>query len=70
MHEKTLELYFTRFGVMVRPILYTMGLDYNRVYYSVDSVLMDFRVNGWIESKREGEMLGKEGMLVTFAKSI
>lgn len=69
MHEKTLEIYFTRFGVMVRPVLHTLGFDYNRVYYSVDSVLMDFKSHGWVEVGREGEMLGKEGMLVTFTKN-
>jgi len=69
MVEKTLELYYTRFGMMVRPIDLTLGFDYNRVYFSVEAVLMDFTLHGWNESSRKGEAKGEEGMLVTFTKS-
>lgn len=47
MVEFSLEIYYARFGALVRPFTPKIGFDYNRVYSSVEDVIKDFRIHGW-----------------------
>ena len=47
MVEYSLEIYYSRFGVAIRPFAPKMGFDYNRVYISIEEALRDFRIHGW-----------------------
>lgn len=49
----TLEVYYARFGVLVKPFFHTAGFNYNRVYFSKEAVIEDFALHGWELKKRE-----------------
>lgn len=68
--EVSLELYYSRFGVLVRPQLPKIGFDYNRVYNSMEDVVRDFALHGWslinVETMLLSNTLGNK--LFTFRK--
>jgi hypothetical protein len=64
----TLALHYSRYGVVVTPILPSLGFDYNRVYFSVDAVLKDFELHGWTVESQHGEMYGNNPLFVVFKK--
>ena len=68
MDKYSLEIYYSRFGVLVRPIVPQMGFDYNRVYYSIDAVIEDFWRNGWKVTDIMGSIEPKSGSFYTFEK--
>ena len=55
-----LELYYSRFGALVRPYRETIGFDYNRVYNSFDDIILDFALNNWKMVKRQDSKGGDE----------
>ena len=59
----TLDVYYDRFGVLVRPYNPLLGFDYGRVYFSVEAVLEDFKLNGW-------RLVDRPNGLYTFHKDI
>jgi len=42
-----LRIYYSRFGVLVEPILPRVQFDYNHVYNSIANVIEDFKLHGW-----------------------
>lgn len=72
MVEHTLEVYYARFGVLVRPYTPKLGFNYNRVYHSKDAVVEDFALNGWKLVKKEGMVLSNTlgNELFTFSKDL
>lgn len=68
MDEISVEIYYARFGVLVRPYVPTVGFDYNRVYYSLDSVIQDFEIHGWRFVKSEPNIEPKGGRFYTFRR--
>lgn len=70
--DYSLEVYFDKFGVQVRPYIEKVGFNYNTIYRSKDEVIEDFALNGWTLVSR-GELLltntaGNE--LFTFRKEL
>lgn len=72
MVEHTLEVYYSRFGVLVRPYTPKLGFNYNRVYISKDAVVQDFALNGWKLERIEGMVLSNTlgNELFTFSKEL
>jgi len=56
----TLELYYARFGALVRPYKETVGFDYNRVYNNFDEIIQDFALNGWKLIDKQDSDYGNE----------
>lgn len=65
-----LEVYYSRFGVLVRPQLPRVGFDYNRVYNSREAVVQDFAFHGWKLINTKEMLLSNTlgNMLFTFRK--
>lgn len=68
MDNYSLEIYYGRFGVLVRPFRPQLGFDYNRVYYSIDAVILDFWKHGWKVVDIQGNIEPKSGSFYTFQK--
>lgn len=49
----SLDVYYDRFGVLVKPFHPQVGFNYNRVYYSKEAVIEDFDIHGWKLISRE-----------------
>jgi len=66
----TIEIYYSRFGVLARPYYETVGFDYNRVYNNFSDVIQDFLLNGWNLINKEDSDFGNEviSSLCTFQK--
>lgn len=63
-----MEIYYSRFGVLARPIIKQFGFDYNRVYYSVEAILEDFYKHGWEVAEIEKSPEPRSGSFYTFSK--
>ncbi len=63
-----LEVYYDRFGVLVRPYSQLLGFNYNRVYYSVEDVMRDFWKHGWQSVRAERGPDPFSGMFHTFRR--
>lgn len=70
MVEHTLEVYYSRFGVLVRPYTPKLGFNYNRVFHSKDAVVEEFALHGWRLIRKEGVVLSNAlgNELFTFGK--
>lgn len=68
MDSYTVEIYPTRFGFMVRPIIPQIGFDYNRVYNSVDWVIKDFFLHGWYVESITDNVEPRSGQLYTLRR--
>lgn len=53
MTRIAVEVYFARFGVLVKPYRPQVGFNYNRVYFNKEAVIQDFSLHGWALVKRE-----------------